>query len=121
MPVVLSAGPVALRISGSGDDWASVTLEAPGISLRLGADTHSIVLRRLLEGLSSGLPADSKLEGLITFFEDHFTIFCGERDGQRVLVFQDADGQHRYQFCLEDRVLAAWLETLEHEVNKKTA
>ncbi|MCA9591464.1 MAG: hypothetical protein KC657_39485 [Myxococcales bacterium] len=40
---------------------------------------------------------------------------------QRVLVFQDADGQHRYQFCLEDRVLAAWLETLEHEVNKKTA
>lgn len=120
MVIVLTSGPVTLTLSADASGWCKVQLAHAGQLLQLGADTKSVVIERLMQGLldelrgqSSGLIDGINVTWVLSLAERHTSIYAAQHEHKKLLFFQDADGKVVARIELTDEDRQRWLRELE--------
>ena len=119
--VVLPAHQAVLRLSIGTDGRSEVVLRDRGRDYTLGAEAAALFLPRLRRGLADVLSGSTvgTIDGIdvkwvLTLAEGHTTIFAGDLGDQRILFFQDKDGQLIGSLGLPIALRRDWVERIDH-------
>lgn len=118
--LVVAGAKLTLRSNEEG--WCTVDLTLPDKTIRLGAEDRDWVLHHLAAALEKQITGkvNGVVEGLsvvwgISLSEMHCSMYVADRDGQRVLFFQDANASWLARVVLTNEERERWLAQLRAE------
>lgn len=122
MVTKLVAAGAALTLRSNEEGWCTVDLTLPDKTFCLGAEVRDWVLDHLAAALEKQLAG--KVSGVVdglsvvwgmSLSELHCSMYVADRDGQRVLIFQDANASWFARVVLSDEERELWLAQLRAE------
>ncbi len=122
--IKLTAQDSALRLEFNENNWCICFLECENQELRLGANTDSIIIKRLLSGLKDEKKeVHHRIGGvdvfcIFTLFENHYTLYAAEqKEGSLALYWQDPNANVTCTTALSSHERRKWISQLQEESN----
>jgi hypothetical protein len=120
MVISLNAEGGTLVLRQADGAWWQLVVVVGSSEHVLGCDTRRIIVSRLRNGLTDTLgPKTAGLfEGIqsswvLSLSEEHGSVYAGDREGVRLLFFQDANGSYLGCLRLSSQERETWSRNLE--------
>jgi hypothetical protein len=119
MVIILPANGSTLTLQSDSDGWCTAYILFDDMKIRLGAEHQDVIVDGLVSALEGDLKPNTvgqiqevEVVWILSLAEEHATIYAGDRNGYRILFFEDASGQLIGSVKLTSEDRQHWLSIL---------